>query len=213
MPCDGDPFLWPLRPRPRPDEVFTGWIARIAQAHGLAPEVLLSYLRSRFGLETGRDLDTNPSYELISEMSRRTAVRYDRIVVMTLRWHVYPWYAHTARNQLGGSFGFCPLCWACDAVAYVRRAWRLPWMPCFEHELPLSRRCRECGWFTGTERLHSAPPLSRCGQCGFDLRHSPPAAWSKTAEPEKIAEMLVQWRAEFEEAELRYRIVNAGVCA
>lgn len=200
-----------MRPRPLPDEVFTGWLARIAQAHGLAPKVLLSYLRSRFRLDSARDLDTHPSYELLAEVSRRTAVRYDRLAVMTLRWHVHPWYANSARNQRDGSFGLCSLCWARDPIPYVRRAWRLPWMPCLNHELPLAHRCFKCGWFAGTEALSAGPPLSRCGRCGFDLRGSPRPVWPKAAPAEKIAETVERWRAEFEDAEPRYRIGHCVV--
>ena len=109
MSCDVEPDLWPIRPRPLPSEVFSGWMARIAQGHGAEPRVFFGHLRRNFRLSSDRDLDTNPSYELLAGVSQRTAIHYDRLVVMTLRWHVQAWYARHMRNGQAGCFGFCPL--------------------------------------------------------------------------------------------------------
>src|SRR5690606_34205368 len=122
-------------------EVFTGWIARIAQGHGAEPRAFFGYLRRKFRLSSDRDLDTDPSYELLAGVSQRTAVHYDRLVVMTLRWHVQAWHARQMRHGQAGFFGFCPLCWARDREPYVRRPWRLPWMPCTDHRTPLRWEC------------------------------------------------------------------------
>jgi hypothetical protein len=39
--------LWPLHPMPYPEEVFSGWLARINRAHGLAPWRFVRELRRR----------------------------------------------------------------------------------------------------------------------------------------------------------------------
>jgi len=74
--CETEPDLWPLRPHPLPEEVFSGWLARVAQGHGVEPGFLFAHLRSWFRLRSDRNLDTDPSYELLAQVSRRTAVRY-----------------------------------------------------------------------------------------------------------------------------------------
>jgi hypothetical protein len=208
MPSETEPELWPIRPRPRRGEVFTGWTARLAQGLGVEPRAFLAWLRSRFRLESDRDLDMNPSYELLAEVSRRTAIRYDRLVVMTLRWHVYPFYARDTRTGRSSGFGFCPLCWSADPVPYIRRAWRLPWMPCGEHRIPLLWQCPACKDRPGMERLPAAPPLSRCTGCGFDLRLASPAGWPRTLTGQQIADLLNNRQREFDAAEPQYVIVR-----
>src|SRR6476660_3427029 len=163
MSCETGPDLWPVRPRPLRGEVFTGWLARIAQGHGVQPRFFFAHLRSRFRLPSDRDLDTDPSYELLAEVSRRTAIRYAGLVLMTLRWHVHPWYAREARNH--PAFGFCSLCWRTDTVPYVRRAWRLPWMACQQHEVPLAWHCPRCKRWASVEALPAIPPISQCAEC------------------------------------------------
>jgi TniQ len=37
MCSEAPPDLWPLRPQPFAEEAFSGWLARISQAHGLPP--------------------------------------------------------------------------------------------------------------------------------------------------------------------------------
>ena len=79
--------LSPDRPLPQPQELFTSWLIRLAQAQGILPRVFLSTLRAQFGVGT-RDLDARPSYELIAEVSRRTGIAYARIVRLTVQRHV-----------------------------------------------------------------------------------------------------------------------------
>jgi TniQ len=209
MSFETEPDLWPIRPRPFPGEVFTGWVARIAQAHGLAPTVLLAHFRARFSLAPTRDLDTDPSYELIAEVSHRTALTYSRVVRMTLRWHAHPWYAREARNH-HGSFGFCSCCWTADSVPYIRRAWRLPWMPCLDHRIPLRWRCPQCKGETRIEVLGPVPPIHRCLQCDVDLRFAAPAQWPRTVSRSEIAGLLHRCQQEFENVDARYRIPPTG---
>lgn len=192
--CEVEPDLWPIRPRPLPGEVFTGWIARVAQGHGVEPRVFLTYLRSRFRLESDRDLDMNPSYELLAEVSRRTAIRYDRLVVMTLRWHAQAWYARQVRCGHTGSFGFCPLCWAQDSEPYIRRPWRLPWMPCTAHRTPLRWECPQCHRPTNMGLLDAAASIWICTRCGIDLRSVSSARWLRTITEQETRELIASRR-------------------
>ena len=200
--CEAEPDLWPIRPHPLPGEVFTGWLARVAQGHGIEPRFFFDHLRGRFRIPAERNLDADPSYELLAEVSRRTAVCYERLVGMTLRWHTDPWYAREVRYDPGGGFGFCSLCWAADPVPHVRRAWRLPWMACREHRIPLQWDCPRCRRERSIETLGPLPPVSQC-ECDFDLRCAAPSIWSGSRTSEEIAEYLDRWQHEFERAEAR----------
>ena len=204
MPCEADPDLWPVRPRPLPSEVFTGWIARIAQGHGAEPRAFFGHLRRQFRLSSDRDLDTNPSCELLAGVSRRTAVRYDRLVVMTLRWHVQPWFARELRHGHAGLFGFCPSCWQRDPQPYIRRPWRLPWMPCTEHRMPLHWKCPQCQEWINMGVLGATTSLSICTRCGIDLRSVSPARWQRTITGEQIEEVIKSRQDEFQQAESQY---------
>lgn len=209
MSSEAEPDLWPIRPHPRSGEVFTGWLARIAQGLGLEPGLFFAYLRRSFRLSADRDLDMNPSYELLAEVSRRTTVRYNRLVVMTLRWHVHPFFATDTRNDRSSGFGFCSLCWRADPAPYIRRAWRLPWMACDEHRIPLRWQCPACRRSTSMENLRAVPPLPQCARCDFDLRNALPVSWPGSIAPQQVADILDTRRKQFEDAEALYLIGKA----
>jgi hypothetical protein len=193
--CSEAPLeLWPLRPRPYPDEAFSGWLARISQAHGLPPGRFVRELRRR--VRTGaRDLDTNPSYEFIAEVGQRTGVPYRRILQMTLRGHVELFFARNAMaQQPANAFGFCSWYWRADREPYIRRAWRLPWTACAVHRVPLEWHCRACNGMACWTDLTATGPLAVCGGCAADLRHLPPPRWPK-GEAKQVEEYLA-WQAE-----------------
>ena len=174
----GIPFeLWPIRPPPQDEEVFSGWLARIGQAHGITPRQFVSQLRAN-AHAGNRDLDSHPSYELIAEVSRRTSIRYARIVKMTLRWHaVAPMFSSGSALLSADTFAYCPLCWVNDPVPYVRRAWRLTWMPvCMLHRVLLSEFCPRCRRVPCFQELAAYHLLCVC-TCRFDLRDAPPPEW------------------------------------
>jgi hypothetical protein len=170
MCSEAPPDLWPLRPQPFAEEAFSGWLARISQAHGLPPWRFVRELR-RCVRTRAHDLDVHPSYELIAEVSRRTGVNYNRIVQMTLRGHVESWVGRKAMSQEPeDAFGFCPSCWAADTEPYIRRAWRLPWTACALHRIALCRQCPACHWISSWSHLAAVGGLAVCGGCGADLR-------------------------------------------
>jgi hypothetical protein len=130
-------------------------------------------------------------------------------VVMTLRWHVHSFYATDTRNDSSTGFGFCSLCWRADPVPYIRRAWRLPWMACDAHRLPLLWRCPGCKQRTSIEGLGAVPPLPQCAGCDCDLRNATPVSWPSSIAPQQIADMLEERRKQFEDTEARYLIGTA----
>jgi hypothetical protein len=200
MCSEAPPELWPLRPRPYPEEAFSGWLARISQAHGLPPGRFARELR-RHVRARAQDLDTQPSYELMAEVSRRTGVRYRRIREMSLRGHVELYFARNAMaQQPEDAFGFCVLCWRADADPYIRRAWRLPWTACALDRVPLQWRCSACDWVCCWSRLGANGPLSICGGCGADLRYIAPPVWAK-GQAKQIDEHLAWQAAQFRRGE------------
>ena len=175
--------LWPVRPPPQTQELFTSWLIRLAQAQGAPPRVFLSTLRAQFGVGT-RDLDARPSYELIAEVSRRTGVAYARIVRMTVQWHVDG--IVNGRLHPDGAFGYLSSCWCKDSQLYVRRTWRLDWTPlCLCHRLPLGYGCFECRSRPALDWASTERALYICPRCSLDLRRIKVEWYSSLSEAER----------------------------
>jgi len=171
--------LWPVRPRPLPDETLSSWLARIAHAQGLSrPE----FARRAYGvlLERDRRTDERLPVEAISIISRMTGVEREQVESMSLaqfepvlgpmeqiyermdRWS--PWLLDPMR---GPGVPHCPSCLGSDRVAYMRRTWFVAFsVVCSRHRTRLRDRCPYCKCRIGT--WDGAQPLRECPMCGKD---------------------------------------------
>lgn len=187
--------LWPVHPKPYPDELQSSWIVRLARCHGLKVQV--------FGKEVfkgqltlwSRDIDRLAPDWLLHELSARTATPLDRVKETTLRSYVgvlYPniheswiqrWILplkvyHSMRR--GFPLQYCPHCLAAEPEPYFRKQWRLALLTyCPEHQVMLLDRCPSCGAPVafhrrelGKNKGRDEAALSQCYQCDFDLRNA-----------------------------------------
>ena len=187
--------LLPYRPRPFPDELFSSWLFRLAHGHGMR---LREFSRAAFGQRlwvSVCDLDRHIDASLMTTISLKTAIPYDRLFRTTLRSYEGALFEKMTlsgpvkwilpigvnRNQ-GDRFGFqfCPFCLSSDRNPYYRRHWRLAFVTaCSLHKCLLLDQCPHCAAPVNPVRSEIALPLEQvdenlvtCFRCGNDLRAS-----------------------------------------
>ncbi len=171
--------LWPVRPRPLPDETRSSWLGRIAHAQGLSrPE----FARRVYNvlLERDRRTDERLPVEAISTISRMTGVDREQVESMSLAQFetvlgpmekIYermdPWSPWLLDPVRGPGIPHCPSCLDSDRVPYIRRAWFVAFsVVCSRHRMRLEDRCPHCECRIGT--WDGAQPLRECPMCGKD---------------------------------------------
>lgn len=183
--------VWPAHPQPRPDELFSSWLARLAHANGVSPHVLcaLEWPRRRL---LHIDLDRGAPPEMLERLARRASTTPARVQATTLgvlagwlferhdplgrtRW-LLPWAKIPGKH---GGCQFCPECLVEDGdEPYLRRAWRLSFSTaCPRHHRLLRVDCPGCGaglapfWCSTSQRGRPVEiPVASCRRCGCDLR-------------------------------------------
>jgi hypothetical protein len=177
--------LWPIRPRPQPDELLSSWLRRIALAH--TPKVH-SFCHAVWpGLQIwNRDTDASAPAILTSVLAERTGVPAPDVEATTLRsftgvlfedlgsgsghtdWILPIGIYHRTRRRPG--LQWCPMCLAADEEPYYRRRWRLALAStCPRHGVVLADRCHDCGRPASPHR--GQDPL--CDACHADRRECP----------------------------------------
>lgn len=179
--------LLPWRPSPKPNEVFSSWLRRLALGNcekiqtfchllwpgrqlwnrdidAIAPADVIVSLASR----TGRD---------VSVLEKTTLRAFEGVVFeevrvkVATRW-VLPLGVYHRTRRLGGQ-QWCPSCLDEDAEPYYRLDWRLAFSSsCSKHGTILHDRCSICGEPAVPHR--GVDP--KCHQCDFDRRRSPVTA-------------------------------------
>lgn len=189
-------LLWPLRPRPRNDELLSSWLQNLAQSHG---QKLQAFCDCVFGKQRqiwNRDIDRLAPPWLLDELALRTGVSREATMATTfdgyrgrlyrkqrisgqLRWILPLQMYH--RKHLGFGMQYCSQCLTSDKEPYFRRRWRVAYYTfCPDHLCLLRDRCWRC---SGTVAFHrrelgkptvlTAGPMSICHSCGDDLRLAP----------------------------------------
>ena len=194
--------LWPIRPKPKHDELLSSWICRIAAENQMQTSALCGavFPGERF---TFREIDRTFDVATMETLAQGTGVSVDRIWEASLlsdSGYVFDfrpvgtteWILPTASvdGESGNGLSYCPLCLAEDP--YYRRSWRFAFNPaCPEHRVFLRHNCPDCGkpynyYYGVTERMVGASPIISCRWCGADLRKAP----SARGELELIDEVL-----------------------
>lgn len=177
--------LWPIRPRPQPDELLSSWLRRIALAH--TPKVH-SFCHAVWpGLQIwNRDIDASAPAILTSVLAERTGVLAPAVEATTLRpftgvlfedlgsgsghtdWILPIGIYHRTRRRPG--LQWCPMCLSADEEPYYRRRWRLALAStCPRHGIVLADRCHGCSRPASPHR--GQDPL--CDVCQADRRECP----------------------------------------
>lgn len=190
--------LWLLHPKPKPDELLSSWLIRLAKAYH---QKLHTFCVLRWGRTKqiwNRDIDKMGDVQIEASLVRYCAVSRPCVESTLLRSYEGRLYEHHNPNgntlfllPLGvfhrtrRRFGtqFCPKCLATDIEPFVRKKWRLAiTVVCTEHRCLLQDRCPKCKRAfiphrheLGDRFRYIPRPIYRCYNCGFDLRrsHSP----------------------------------------
>jgi transposase-like protein len=180
--------LFPIRLKPQEDELFTSWISRIAIAHGLSGNSLITIILDPKVLRGKRDIDRINDKSLFAEVSSRTGIATERIYDTSLySYEGYlfseshsvdrtPWILPFWSSLINQFYGI-QFCWQClreDANPYFRKKWRLSFIVnCVAHKIVLSNKCPGCSnpicYFWLPEKQNIVP-VYICNICNFDLR-------------------------------------------
>jgi len=198
-------MLWPVHLKPRPDEVTSSWIVRLAIGHGYTPNL---FCRGVWGKKNiwNRDIDKFPIEGMFPTLSEKTGTPMDAVLgthLSSYEGRLYrehhprgsiPWIMpigvyHRLRESYGQQF--CPHCLAEEI--YLKKQWRLALVTCCtKHGTILLDRCPECQSPVHFYRDDICP--ATCFNCKFDLR----AATTVAATPEMLAAQS-KWLSGIEE--------------
>jgi hypothetical protein len=177
--------------KPKPDEVFSSWITRLAYAHGLPARKLLTHLCPQI-TSKNFNVDRIMQIEVYEQISSATGVSLEEIINTTVFYYAekftheipptgsIPWilpfvYANIKYPRIYG-IQFCPEC--LSENSYFRLSHRIAFMVvCPVHRLQLLDRCQHCyspvNYFKQRVPNKSAT-LKFCYSCKEDLRISKP---------------------------------------
>lgn len=200
--------VWPAHVKPRPDELLSSWLVRLAMAHGIK---LHTFCSVTWPLKQiwNRDIDRSADLELLQTLSDKTATPLERVRATTLAayesalyeehkslgpaaWLMPVGIYHRTRRRCG--LQFCERCLVEDTEPYYRRKWRLAFtVACEKHHILLRDRCPSCyapinfhRGELGDFRKFAAESLTVCNLCGFDLRASSEITPSVPVEPSEL---------------------------
>jgi hypothetical protein len=181
----------PIRLKPKPDELTTSWLTRLAMAHGIKLHAFCSIVFPNRAI-WDRDIDKSADDKLIYILAKKTLTTFERATNTTLSsyegifFETYNRYGPTAwilpigiysrfRRHYGQQF--CALCLAEDSEPYYRRRWRMAFMVCCDiHGILLFDRCPDCSSPINFHRdelgdfhKYSANTITQCYMCGLDF--------------------------------------------
>lgn len=187
--------LWPVHPKPLPDELLSSWIVRVAEANGVKLETMTHLLFGLYLLPWNRDIDRLAPKWLLNGICSHTGTPYwdaYRTTLAGYRTRLYPhrkdsgqlrWILSVRINSTkreGYGMQYCPACLATDKEPYFRRKWRVAFHTfCTEHRIMLHDCCPACGAAVTFYRrdfrraIDEAGAICLCYQCQFDLRTAP----------------------------------------
>lgn len=214
--------LLPVHFKPQDDELLSSWICRLSLAHGLnSGSFYYAVLPSKSSKQgaTERDIDRNPSEEIIATMAEKSGTPIKRVVGTTLagyegilfenrfskgsgKW-ILPVRGHPS-TILRPGMQFCPKCLAEDGEPYYRRTWRLAFITlCTKHGTQLFDCCIKCNapvFFTKaiSNGQHESPSdhMTFCYSCKADFRDAVPESARLISNTPSDAELAFQERLE-----------------
>lgn len=199
--------LWPIHPKPRPDELLSSWLIRFAHAHGIKAETVCTMLFKRYTPVWNRDIDRLAPDYLLEGLCRVTGATPEQAWNTTLpayegwlservnrhgnsRWILPLGVYHRERTR--PSLLFCPQCLAEPDGRFYRRKWRLAWTTvCTKHGCLLLDQCPFCGAaiephrtdMTARRIFPNKDMLVSCHHCSKSLLRAPVTS----ADPSLIA--------------------------
>jgi hypothetical protein len=188
--------MWPVRPRPREDELLSSWLQELARSHGQKLQAFCDCVFGNNHQIWNRDIDRLAPSWLLDALAQGSGVPHRAIMATTfsdykgtlyrkqrtsgqLRWILPLQMYH--RKHLGFGMQYCSRCLASDKEPYFRRRWRVAYYTfCPHHHCLLRDRCWQCSATVafhrrelGKPKVLSTGPMSICHSCGYDLRLAP----------------------------------------
>jgi hypothetical protein len=183
---------WPCATYPRPDELLSSWLVRLAHDHQCKVHTFTKLVFPNVSV-WNRDVDKVAPAEVLSVLAQHTPTLPGRIYETTLKRYegrLYerhnpngntPWILplgiyHRTRRHNG--LLFCPDCLRADgSTPYFRTQWRLALaVVCIEHQVLLQEQCPWCErpviFFRqelGRKSALADAPISTCFHCKRDL--------------------------------------------
>lgn len=179
---------------PRPDEIFSSWLTRLA-SNNLTD---LSHVFSILNLKLNEiDIDFYLDSNLINFLKKKTDFFEDQMKNLSFfieyekikqekqsnkkndlfnrcfsLWFT-DWNANLKKYHNG--IKYCPLCLKDNAIPYFRKKWRYSFNPiCIEHRCFLMQNCPNCNKSIIYYRNKWNQPLKYCTFCNFDLSTTEP---------------------------------------
>lgn len=199
--------LLPIHPQPRKGEILSSWMVRLSISNHFQLHTFYSKLLGYTHPIWNRDVDRNPSRELLEILADCSGCPLKRINSMTLghfdgllyedvrlngvaKWILPIGVFHRLHRRRG--MQCCPLCLQ-QGVPFFCLKWRISLFTlCEVHKCLLIDVCPECGANIEYHRLGIArgefiphTPLSKCAGCGFYLSNCP------VTRPESLPERVV----------------------
>jgi hypothetical protein len=185
--------LWPIHLKPRPNELLSSWMIRLAHAHGYKTERMCRMLFGRDHALWSRDVDRLAPEAVLRKLAEITGTDLERSRSTTIEAYsgylsghisvgghspwIVPLYVYHRRRTAPGLM-YCPWCLQSDEVAFYRRTWRLAFVTvCTAHGTTLCDTCPHCTSAVIPHRVDigrsGATPRDRsfirCWKCGFNL--------------------------------------------
>ena len=186
----------PAHPQPKPDEIFSSWFCRIAQANEIKLHTLEVKLWGRNKQIWTRDIDRSIDEQTLKRVASISGTEIDRasdtclssyegklfnklMITGNSNWILPTGIFHRKRRRKG--MQFCPLCLATDKIPYYRKAWRLALFTfCDVHDVMLHDCCPKCQspvmfhrQELGNRWASKIESLTLCTACGYDLKRAP----------------------------------------
>ena len=152
--------MLPLHTHPRPGEILSSWLVRLALENGLPVHTFYYSLLQYHGQIWTRDIDRHPPQGLLNTVAKATGQTLKRVTSLCLTSYegrLYehlpingdaPWLMpagiyHRTRKRPG--MQFCPACLSCDDFPYYRKLWRTSLAAmCELHRCSLYEYCPNC---------------------------------------------------------------------
>lgn len=184
--------MLPLHPQPKPDEILSSWMVRLAFANGFPLHTFYDKLLGYKAPIWNRDIDRHPADALLSLLARHSghaapALRplalnhYQGILFESLpvignaMWILPVGIFHRIRLRAG--MQYCPRCLQ-QETPYYRCSWRLALTTlCAMHRCVMLEHCPACHspiayhrLGMGRSKVISEQALALCHHCRYDLR-------------------------------------------
>ncbi|WP_367275050.1 TniQ family protein [uncultured Bosea sp.] len=75
---------WTFKLRPKPDELLSSWLCRVAHAHGMTPHAFLALHWPGMEIWT-RDIDRSADDGWLREVASRSGLPFDAVTALTLK--------------------------------------------------------------------------------------------------------------------------------